>query len=76
MKTVSMQGIQLTTAERRRLQQQQQIRSLMVPLLAQQVSEALLVMEIRKEQGVKPDKQWFKETEQHGTISIAEWMGF
>lgn len=77
MRTVSFQGIQLTTGQKRRMLEQQQVRSSFInPVLAQQVEQALKVVEARKEQGVKPERIWFVERQETGTLCIAEWMGF
>ena len=59
------------------LAEQQQVRSSFInPVLAQQVAQALKVVEARKEQGVKPERIWFVERQETGTLCIAEWMGF
>ena len=77
MRTVSFQGIQLTSGQRRRLAEQQQVRTSFInPVLAQQVEQALRAVEIRKEQGAKSERIWFIERQEIGTICVAEWMGF
>lgn len=77
MRTVSLQGIQLTSGQRRRLAEQQQVRTSFInPVLAQQVEQTLKAVEARKEQGVKPDRIWFVERQEVGTTCVAEWMGF
>jgi hypothetical protein len=77
MRTVSFQGTQLTSGQRRRLAEQQQVRdSFIKPVLAQQVEQALKAVEARKEQGVKPERIWMLERQEAGTTSVAEWMGF
>lgn len=77
MRTVDFQGTQLSSGQRRRLAEQQQVRSSFInPVLAQQVEQALKVVEARKEQGVKPERIWFVERQETGTLCIAEWMGF
>lgn len=78
MRTVSFQGVQLTSGQKLRLQQQLHVREFMNPVLTQQVSETLSVIELRKEQGTKPEKIWFhdRESSWQGTISVAEWMGY
>jgi len=76
-RTVSMQGTQLSANERARIAFQQQIRSsFMHPVLQQQVEQTLQILEVRKEQGAKPEKVWFDDFKSTGTPSIAEWMGF
>ena len=77
MKTVSFQGTQLTTGQKRRMLEQQQARSSFInPVLAQQVEQAIKAVEARKEQGAKPERIWFVERQETGTICVAEWMGF
>ncbi|MDY7533294.1 hypothetical protein RGV33_16800 [Pseudomonas sp. Bout1] len=77
MRTVSFQGAQLTSCQKRRLAEQQQVQNSFInPVLAQQVEQTLRVVEARKEQGVKPERIWFVERQETGTTCIAEWMGF
>lgn len=77
MRTVSFQGVQLTSGQRRRLAEQQQVRTSFInPVLAQQVEQTLKAVEARKEQGVKPERIWFVERQETGTTCVAEWMGF
>lgn len=77
MRTVSFQGVQLTSGQQRRLAEQTQVRcSFINPILAQQVHQALIAIEARKEQGIKPERLWFLERQETGTTCVAEWMGF
>jgi len=77
MRTVSFQGGQLTPGQRRNLEFQQRLKpAFLNPVLCQQVQETLKAVEVRKEQGIKPERVWFPEPQQTGTVSIAEWMGF
>jgi len=77
MKTVSMQGLQLSASERRNLAFRQQAKqSFMNSVLTEQVAETLKAVEVRKEQGIKPERVWFEERKERGTICIAEWMGY
>lgn len=76
MRTVSFQGVQLTQGQRLRLEQQQRVKAFMAPVLVDLVADTLKAVEVRKEQGIKPERQWFKEREEVGTFSFAEWMGF
>lgn len=77
MRTVSFQGAQLTSGQRRRLAEQQQVRASFInPVLAQQVEQTLKAVEARKEQGVKPERIWTLERQETGTTCVAEWMGF
>jgi hypothetical protein len=77
VRTVSFQGAQLTSGQKRRLAEQQRVQNSFInPVLAQQVEQTLRVVEARKEQGVKPERIWFVDRQEIGTICIAEWMGF
>lgn len=77
MRTVSFQGAQLTSGQKRRLAEQQRVQNSFInPVLAQQVEQTLRVVEARKEQGVKPERIWFVDRQETGTTCIAEWMGF
>ncbi|MBJ9975199.1 hypothetical protein IAE35_24470 [Pseudomonas sp. S75] len=76
MKTVSFQGVQLTSGQRHRLEQQRRIKSVFNPLLGEQVAQTIAVLEVRKEQGTQPEKQWVTIIDTRGTVSIAEWMGY
>lgn len=77
MRTVSFQGVQLTSGQQRRLSEQLQLRgSFINPVLAQQVEQTLKAVEARKEQGVKPERIWVVERQETGTTCVAEWMGF
>lgn len=76
MRTVSFQGSQLSPGQRRTLQQQSHVKAFMSPVLTQQVAETLQIMEVRKEQAVKPERVWFVDRQETGTISVAEWMGY
>ncbi|MDG9926358.1 MULTISPECIES: hypothetical protein [unclassified Pseudomonas] len=51
MKTVSFQGTQLSASERRRIEQQRQVRSFLNPHLTQQVDEALAAVDKLREEG-------------------------
>jgi len=77
VRTVSFQGAQLTSGQKRRLAEQQRVQNSSInPVLAQQVEQTLRVVEARKEQGVKPERIWFVDRQEIGTTCIAEWMGF
>ncbi|WP_092281225.1 hypothetical protein [Pseudomonas prosekii] len=77
MKNVCFQGTALSPGQRRQLVFQQKVRAAFSnPVLNQQVSQTIEFLEARKEQGVKPQQIWFFDTQEIGTISIAEWMGF
>ncbi|WP_241153225.1 hypothetical protein, partial [Pseudomonas viridiflava] len=70
------QGIQLSAGQRRMLDQQRHVREFMNPVLTQLVAETLAVIEVRKEQGAKPERIWFLDRQEKGTPSMAEWMGY
>ena len=56
---------------------QQQVRaSFLNPALQTMVDETLAALDQRKEQGAKPERQWFVDRQEHGTACIAEWMGY
>jgi len=76
MRTVDFQGTQLSSGQRRRLADQKRVMASMPNVIAQQVAETLKLLEVRKEQGVKPERIWFIERQESGTTSVAEWMGF
>lgn len=76
MKTISMQGLQLTASDRRRIDQQRAVQASMQSILRDQINQTLAEVQRRKEQGIKPETVWFKDSESFGTPSIAEWMGF
>lgn len=76
MKTVSFQGSRLTPRQRERLEHQRRIKSILNPVLAEQVAHTIEVLEIRKEQGAQPEKPWVTVSDTRGTVSIAEWMGY
>tara|TARA_Y100001972_G_C7455570_1_gene232845 strand:+ start:160 stop:390 length:231 start_codon:yes stop_codon:yes gene_type:complete len=76
MRTVSFQGTQLTTGQRRRLQEQQQARAFVNPILQQQVNDTLAAIDSRKQLGAKPERQWFLVHQERGTPCVAELFGF
>jgi len=76
MRTVDFQGTQLSSGQRRRLADQKRVMASMSDVIAQQVAETLKLLEVRKEQGVKPERIWFVERQEVGTTCVAEWMGF
>ncbi|MEF9673169.1 hypothetical protein QNM99_17260 [Pseudomonas sp. PCH446] len=77
MKTVSMQGLQLSANDRRNLAFRHQVKqSFMNSVLADQVADTLKAIEVRKEQGLKPERVWVFDYQERGTLCIAEWMGY
>ncbi|WP_346830888.1 hypothetical protein ABDX87_28520 [Pseudomonas abietaniphila] len=75
MKRVSSQGKTLSSSQRRHLELQARMRLIPSPLRAQ-VEQTIRELDERKEQGAKPDKQYFHVSSSHGTVSVAEWMGY
>lgn len=75
MKKVLQPGRALSASQRRQLDLQARMRSIPSPLRAQ-VEQTIRELDERKEQGAKPDKQYFHVLTSHGTVSVAEWMGF
>lgn len=74
---VSFQGSALSAGQRRLVAFQNQCKpAFLNPVLATQVAEAVKLSDDRIEQGVKPERIWFKEIEESGTCSVAEWMGY
>lgn len=76
MRTVSFQGTQLTSGQRRRLEEQQRTRAFMNSVLQQQVSETLATLDSRQSEGRKPERQWFLERQERGTPYVADVFGF
>ncbi|MGJ7552101.1 hypothetical protein [Pseudomonas alloputida] len=76
MKTFNFVGSHLSSRQRQMLEQQQRVKAFMSPVLNDQVMQVIQVLDARKEQGAKPEKQWFLVSEEHGTTSIAEWLGY
>lgn len=70
LKTISMQGTQLTAGQKRRMIEQRQVRSSFInPVLAEQVDSTLRAVEALKE-------RWFDDYEEKGTLCIVDWVGF
>jgi hypothetical protein len=76
MKLVSQQGLNLSASQRRHLDLQARMRAISKSPFHAEVQAALVELDERKEQGVKPEKQYFHVSTSHGTHSFAEWMGF
>lgn len=77
MRTVSFQGVQLSASQRRTMAMQQQVRASFLNLTLQtMVDDTFAALDQRKEQGVKPERQWFFDREERGTSCVAEWMGY
>jgi hypothetical protein len=74
---VSFQGSQQTPGQRRDAIFREKCQpAFLNTVLAEQVAETLRAVEVRKEQGIKPDQIWFRDYESFGTCSVAEWMGY
>lgn len=76
MKTVSFQGTSLSAAQRHKLELERRVKAASVTPLQQQVNEVLQVLEIRKEQGTKPEKVWLLSYEEKGTPCFADLFGY
>jgi len=76
MKTVSFQGVQLSKGQRQRLEAEKHVKSFLNPVLQQQVEATIKELQVRKEQGQKPEQIWFPDYQLKGTPSIAEFMGY
>lgn len=74
---VSFQGAQLSPGQRRQLEFQRKAQAAFLnPVLVDQITETIKAVEVRKEQGLKPESVWFIERQETGTFSTAEWMGY
>jgi hypothetical protein len=74
---VSHQGTSLSPGQLRNLAFQNRCKAAFLnPILADSVEKTLVVLEERKQAGVKPEQVWFFDYETHGTVSVADWMGF
>lgn len=76
MKTFLIDHMQLSPSQRRILDQQNLVRSMLKPVLAEQVAQTIQLLDLRKEQGAQPEKPWVTVSDTRGTVSIAEWMGY
>lgn len=75
MKTFSVDHTLLSVNQRRTLDQQNLVRSMIKPVLAEQIAQTMALLDARKEQGTKPETIWTLDREESGTVCIAEWMG-
>jgi len=76
MKTFSVDHTQLSTNQRRMLEQQKLVRATLKPVLAEQIAHTIALLEARKEQGAKPEVIWTLDWQETGTLCIAEWMDY
>lgn len=77
LRTVSFQGGQLSRSQRERLEQSRRVQaSINTTVLQQQVTETFAAVEQLKEQGTKPERQWFVVINERGTPCVADAFGF
>ena len=77
MRIASFQGTSLSRSQRERLEQSRRVQaSINTTVLQQQVSETLAAVQQRKEQGAKPERQWFVIVDERGTPCFADAFGF
>lgn len=78
MKQVSFQGPRLTASDRAQLARRAELsRSLFLnATLTNQVNQTIAVLELRKEQGSKPEKIWFLDRLEKGTPFVGDAFGF
>lgn len=77
VRTVSFQGGQLSRSQRERLDQFRRVQAnINTTVLQQQVNETLVAVAQLKEQGVKPERQWFVVINERGTPCVADAFGF
>jgi hypothetical protein len=77
MRLASSQGTSLTRSQRERLEQSRRVRaSINTTVLQQQVAETFAAVQQLKEQGTKPERQWFVVINERGTPCVADAFGF
>lgn len=76
MKKFTVDHTQLSVNQRRILDQQNLVRSMIKPVLAEQIAQTMALLDSRKEQGAKPETIWTPDRQESGTLCIAEWMGY
>lgn len=80
MRTVSFQGTQLSSAQRAKLQQQVALRtSMFTGGLGELVASVDAAMAEHKRTAAaphKPERQWFLESNEHGTPWLGDVFGF
>lgn len=74
MKQVSFQGPRLTASDRAQLARRAELsRSLFLnSTLSNQVNQTIAALQLRKEQGAKPEKIWFVVQQQKGTPFLGD----
>lgn len=75
MKTVSFQGVQLTSSQRRRLADQQRV-AFLNPDLAALVRETETAVAKLKEQGAASQRLWTTERTERGTPWLGDVFGY
>jgi len=77
MRISGFQGTSLSRSQRERLEQSRRFRSsINTTVLQQQVAETFAAVERLKEQGTKPERQWFVVINERGTPCVADAFGF
>lgn len=77
MRTVSLQGTQLSASERRSIELRRQVQASFInPVLQAQVDQINTQLDQRKEQGAKPERVWFVEVSEKGTPWLGDVFGF
>ena len=77
MSTVSFQGLQLSSSQRRSMAVRQHLQaSFMNPNLTAMVDQTLAQVEQRKAQGIQPERVWFVDRTEKGTPWVGDVFGF
>lgn len=77
MRSVSLQGTQLSASERRSLELRQQVRASFInPVLQAQVDLTVAKLDQRKEEGAKPERVWFNDRTEKGTPFLGDVFGY
>ncbi|HCA1452949.1 TPA: hypothetical protein MNK97_005276 [Klebsiella pneumoniae] len=79
MQTVSFQGVQLSATQRLRADQQSRLRLSMSGGLAQlteSIDKAMAEHKRTAAEPFKPERQWFLESNEHGTPWLGDVFGF
>ncbi len=76
MINVSFQGMQLTAGQRRQLELKARLKpAFFNDVLEQTVNDTLAAVASPSLVPYVPEKKWTKVSGEHGTVSVAEWMG-
>lgn len=69
----SLQGTRLSANQRARMEQQQAVRASFInPALQSLMNQVDSALAERKEQGAKPERQWFPVSNEHGTPYLGD----